>query len=263
MAEPVSTLAVIKTGVPIALEIYEILKKKGVYEKVVDYIMGNESIDVLILGSTGSGKSAFLKSLQGLPGFIPREQRTAKVEKTEGKIQEVAFRFLDTPGQELHKSMRMAAIKEAAVAKRLGVINVVSYGFHEAAGDADKALIDGHPSGSYLEDCRQKEVERLGEWTDLLGGVGGSADWMLTVVTKADLWWTINGHPTVLRHYETGDYAAALGEANQLKRAVRPYSSLNGLFYGVGPMTGFYTDEQRKEDHRSLITMLLLLAADV
>lgn len=262
MAEPVSALSLVKAGVPVALEIHDILRKKGAYDKVADYLLGRESIDVLLLGSTGCGKSAFLKSLQGQSGFVPREHRTARVEEVQGTIQEVTFRFIDTPGQNLHKGMRTAAIKDAAAAKRLGVINVVSFGYHEAAVDADRALLSGLPSASYLDECRQKEVHRLAEWTSLLGGLGGAADWLLTVVTKADLWWTPAIHATVLAHYTDGDYAAALGEATQLRRSALPYSSLNSRFYGVVPMTGFYTDEQRNEDHKSLITQLLLLAAD-
>jgi hypothetical protein len=259
MADPIS---VIQAAVPIATEVYAILEERGLIRKLADYLNGNKPIQVLVLGCTGAGKSSFLKSLQGDPGFIPREVRTSSVNTIDGTLNDVRFLFYDTPGQQEHRDMRKAAIRSSIAAEHLGVINVVCDGFHEAAGSASDALTNDRPSIGYLRECRSKEIEQLDEWTSLLGGIGGGADWLATVVTKADLWWTPSDYAQILAEYVSGEYARSLGDAGQLKRVVIPYSSCNSLFHGTVRMSGYYTDTMRREHHSMLVVNLLTLVAN-
>ena len=55
-----------ETIVPIALGVHKILKERGVYEKVIDYLARRKAHEIIVLGASGAGKSSFLRSIRGL-----------------------------------------------------------------------------------------------------------------------------------------------------------------------------------------------------
>lgn len=247
----------IEAVIPIAQGVHKILKERGVYEKVVDFLTRRKPRDVIILGASGAGKSSFLRSVKGLNPYIRPEDRTDKASDSEGKIHDAIFHFIDTPGEKQHIDKRRDAILEAYGSSSLGIVNIASYGYHENVTARSQALQGDKPSTEYLEQRRTIETDYLAEWTSLLAGRGGPANWLITVVTKADLWWGPDQDRIVLDHYRSGRYYDALGEATDITHSVRSFSSLNQLFYGRAPMSGFYSDDQRIEDRDSLIALLL------
>jgi hypothetical protein len=65
----------------------------------------------------------------------------------------------------------------------------------------------------FLQAHRKIGMLALSEWMPILGGPE-SAGWLITVVTKADLWW--NRRDEVLEFYKAGAYYNALGSAKSL-----------------------------------------------
>jgi energy-coupling factor transporter ATP-binding protein EcfA2 len=245
--------------IPYGREVYTILREVGAIERVKDWIGRRTAQEVLVLGASGAGKSSFLKLMTGENPNIARIERTTKSRPVTGKIENSFFRLMDTPGQpdEVYRNERKKTILEAARENRLGIINVVAHGYHEETVVASEAVNDRKARKSYLESRRQLEIDLLSEWTETLCGEGGAAAWMITVVTKADLWWVAGDDQPALAHYQTGSYFVDLGSARRIPHDVRPYSSQNQLFYNNVPMSGFYTDEQRLADHNRLIAKML------
>ena len=245
--------------IPYGKQVYKILRDVGVLERVKDWLARRTSQEVLVLGASGAGKSSFLNLLSGEHPKVARIERTTKSRPVTGKIENSYFRLMDTPGQpdEIYQQERRRAILEAAREKRLGIINVAAFGYHEETVKASEAIDDGKPREAYLTSRRKLEMDLLSEWNDILCGEGGAAAWMVTVVTKADLWWIADDDQPALAHYQAGPYFEALGSARRIPHDVRPYSSQNQLFYNKGQMSGFYTDEQRLADHNRLIAKLL------
>jgi len=245
--------------IPYAKQVYSILRDVGAIERVKDWLARRTSQQVLVLGASGAGKSSFLNLLSGENPSITRLERTTKSRTVTGKIENSYFRLMDTPGQPdaVYRHERRRAILESAKERRLGIINVVAYGYHEETIKLSEAVTNKSARETFLNDRRKLEMDLLAEWNDLLCGEGGAAAWLVTVVTKADLWWTASAEEPALSYYQTGPYFEALGAARRLPHDVRSYSSQNQLFYNKVPMSGFYTDEQRASDHSRLIAKLL------
>lgn len=244
--------------ITIGAGVHKLLKKTGAYDRLKNWLKRKNAYDILLVGASGTGKSAFLRSLQGLVPYIARDYRTNKVMSYQTKVGSSFFHFLDTPGERQHRGKREKAYKKAQKSYELGIINVVSYGYHEGLGKLTEAIHNGNPSKSFLEKRRSVEKRMPKEWTPLLLGEGGAANWMITVVTKADLWWGPHADQTVLEYYRSGDYFQALGpNAGSLPHSVHPFSSHDQLFYGVAPMSGYYDDEHRIQGQAAIINRLL------
>ena len=72
------------------------------------------------------------------------------------------------------------------------------------------------------------EEDLLAEWVPIFDRE--TSKWILTVVTKADLWWPERARAE--KHYVEGAYAEALGEFKPLQ-TVLPYCSRIEPFYGT------------------------------
>ena len=243
--------AVAAAGASKALE--KIGKSKG-FDRLLNVFRKKHRI--LVLGATGAGKSNFLHSLaESAPATIDAMNRTEFAQKHSLKISQNLFVFVDTPGQAKHKPRRIQAIREAMSANISGIVNVVAYGYHEARASKKDALTeDGQVRQEFLAARRNEEIAQWHEWTPLLGDreTGG---WLITLVTKADLWW--DRREEVLAHYEAGTYFAALGDAQSLSPSVVEYSSVFHRFYGDCPICGFFDDGDRDRVKANLIAQLL------
>ena len=236
-----------------AIELVKLAHKQGWLDKLKAAFRKKHR--VLVLGATGTGKTNFLESLSELvPQAIHNMNRTEFAEKHAIRIVKEPFIFVDTPGDLPLKDRRISAIRDAMKTDLAGVINVVSYGYHEYRIGKRGPIKDGSINEEFLEKHREEEIKALNEWTMLLGG-RETADWLITVVTKADLWW--DRHDEVMAHYRSGPYAEALGEAKSLRPNVLEYCSVFHKFYGEGAMSGVFDEEDRIRTRANLLRVLL------
>lgn len=240
-----------------AIDIISKAHKQGWLDRLASALRKKQH--VLVLGATGTGKTVFLESLaEVVPRAIDLMNRTEFVEKHHIKISKRPFVFADTPGQIKHARERKSAIKEAIRIKGgiAGVINLVAYGYHESRAIKSPPIeSSGLVSESFLEQQRKVEIDLLDEWTPLLGGRDSDAGWLITVVTKADLWW--KRRDEVMAFYESGPYYQALGEAQLLRPVVLEYCSIFQKFYGRGLMSGDFQDADRIRVKAQMIRTLL------
>src|ERR1700691_233054 len=250
MVTPDAALAEAKT----ALKIIEIARKQGWLDRLVTLLRRKHKI--LVLGSSGVGKTACVESLTWtVPRTIDQINRTQFAQKHSIRLARQPFIFIDTPGQKLHGPRRLEAIRDAMKGRISGIVNVVSYGYHEYRIGKDVAIrADGAAREEFLRRHRQMEIQALSEWSSLLGG-RDAANWLITLVTKADLWW---GHRhRVLQHYSEGAYFEALGPAKALTPTVLEYCSVFQKFFGQAAMSGEFGDADRTRVRGQLIATLL------
>lgn len=189
---------------------------------------------VIVLGSTGVGKTSLIKSLtEWMPEAIDYMNRTARAAKHRIKVKDDHFEFIDTPGQEEHTSIRTAAIDESMKRGISGIINVVSYGYHEYRRPTDDGVFtqSGGVSRAYLSKHRKLELQMLPEWTSRVL-THRLSPWVMTVMSKADYWWP-NRH-NVYNHYmsQDSDYTQAISIIPDAQHTVHEYCSTIHKFYG-------------------------------
>lgn len=234
-------------------QIVKVAKDQGWFEKLIDYFSKRHNI--LMLGCSGAGKTELIKSLESLnPEIIHYTSRTRDKAISGLKINKHPFRFIDIPGEEGDLPIRNQAIIDHADSLD-AVINVVSYGYHEYTYGKDEAITQDHQvSEKYLGMNIGREISTISEWSVSLGG-GGRKYRLITVVTKADLWWS--NQEKVLNHYQKGDYYSSLGAAQYLKPMVLPYCSVIKKFYDEAPTAGMF-DENERVIHRNNLLRILV-----
>ena len=244
------TIAVAKAGA----EIYQLAKKEGWVDRLISSLRKKHR--VLVLGPTGTGKSNLIESLtQLVPEVIDRMNRTEFAERHRIEAAGSLFEFTDTPGQARHKSARLNIIREEMAKGIDGILDVVSYGYHEGRGNKSKAVTeDSRPNPEYLQARRKVEIDALAEWTPLLGG-GVTASWNITVVTKADLWW--DERDAVIAHYESGNYSASLGDVKALRGAVIEYCSVFHRYFDEVPLPGSFDESDRVRTRQHFVKTLI------
>ncbi|WP_233846360.1 GTPase domain-containing protein [Paraburkholderia sp. HD33-4] len=238
----------------VAVDFLKLAKKEGWLDQALSAFKHKHNI--LVLGSTGVGKTNFLQSLTTLtPAAIDHMNRTEFAQKHKIKIAKEPFIFLDTPGELGKAPLRKKAIREAMAKKITGVINVVAYGYHEhRTPEKDVVNDQGIVDEAYLDAHRKLEVSALAEWVELLGD-REQIDWAITIVTKADLWW--HKKEEVFSHYQSGDYYQRLGSLSAMAPAVVEYSSVFHKFYGEGRLSGEFDDKNRERARGQLLNTLL------
>ena len=126
---------------------------------------------------------------------------------------DIPGQLLVGPGQEHRADRHWPSLYQAVTGGRsLGVLNVVSYGYHAFSPPSYRSLEKIYRDGMTVEafmaaygaDRRDHEVAMLRKVVDGLSAARGDF-WMITVVNKQDLWW--DRRDEVRRHYETGPYA--------------------------------------------------------
>jgi energy-coupling factor transporter ATP-binding protein EcfA2 len=219
-------------------EAIRIAKREKLLDRAIDLF--RQKNRVMLLGSTGAGKSQFLDSVADvLPPPRPASARTEFVNIRRFDLNGVLIDFIDTPGQLEHRPRRDEALKQALKLDLKGVINFVSYGYHEYGVPANEVIYNGRVRSSYLQEHRQREIDLLTEWAPLMG-----AEWILTVVTKADIWY--DDQQEALAHYAQGEYFKQLRNAYPTAHhVVRGYSSISARFYDSIPGAESFDDRIR------------------
>jgi hypothetical protein len=205
----------------------------------------------------GQDKSAGISRQPAHSAAIRREDRTVFTEAKNLILKSKPYRFIDTTGDVLRGDDRNQAMREALAARGgiAGILNVVCYGYHEYDVPRDKVFLSGSTvNPEYLFLHRGEEIRQLDEWTGLLGD-RLTSHWLITVVTKADLWW--ERREEVIEYYSRGAYFDALGDAKVLRPRVLPYSSVFHKFYGEAPMAGTFDQESHNLARERLISALI------
>jgi hypothetical protein len=233
-----------ETTIMIAKSLWEYAKKEGFIDAAKLWF--SEKSTILVLGASGVGKTLLVRSLvDDNPMPISKDDRTGSPNAETVIIESVPFVITDTPGQSLQESIRREEIRKAMKSGVTGIINVVCYGYHEHRTGEELAFADsGEVKQGYLDSHRAIEIEALKEWTELLGNPD-TTKWLMTVITKADLWW--HRRDDVQKHYQTGDYNGALGAAKALHHVVVENASVLHKFYGRGSLSGQFDDEDRRK----------------
>lgn len=215
---------------------------------------------ILVLGASGVGKTEFIQSLEHSPYELPPIMRTIRNERTEAILNDRSFVIVDTPGQLTNKPSRNEACMETLEKGVVGIINVVSYGYHQADEIPESDALPSPQAktlvarADFLLARRQRELEVLREWTPIVPV--GKAPWVLTVVNKADLWWP-DDDGEIKAYYEQGEYADALGpfKAGHL---VLPHTATIQRFYNRRT-GGYFGDMERAALRGKLLAALLSL----
>jgi 50S ribosome-binding GTPase len=238
-----------------AAAIVQIAQKQGWLDRLWDLFRIKHP--VIVLGSTGTGKSNFIESLRSLvPKAIDSLNRTSEAQIKRVRLAGSIFDFVDTPGQGAHKSRRMSAVQQILNEEQFGVINVVSYGYHEyRTGRAEALTDDGQVRPEWLRHHQEIEIVAAAEWAPLMTA---RPAYSITLVTKADLWWPQRDE--VLAHYESGRYFATIRDAVIHGHTAIPYSSVNHLFY-QSSTSGRFSDEDRADCQQVLLKELFLSVA--
>lgn len=242
MSEFAAAVAVVEGGAAL----YRLADDVGLLKRIVNLFKRKEKL--IVLGRSGTGKTNFLVSLAASAGLVEAVKATDRTVRTVEQsvvINDQPFIVFDTPGQEQHDYDRTSQIRARMTDpdSKCRVINVVSYGYHEYGTAIDPLTGSGIADMDYLTRHRELEISRLSEWVPFLADRDVSS-WVLTVVTKADLWW--DQRDDVLHYYENGAYDQAIRQQDpNIHHVVLPYCSVVHKFFGTAPVSGNFDDEER------------------
>ncbi len=230
-------------------------KEQGWLNPLLDAVRTKHRI--LITGETGAGKTQLRQSLGDLQAKVIHESERTRAPVTERiRIHDQIFDFVDLPGQREHRHLNETVYARALNDGLGGVLNVVSHGYHEYPQGRSRAVTgDTQPDPDFLAQHRLAEMQGLDLWRPIR--TMEPAPWVVTVVTKADLWWP--EWPAVQRHYAEGPYAERLHSDAHVHHIVIPYVSVFHRFYGSVPMSGLVGDDERSRFRADLFRTLLEL----
>lgn len=240
-----------------AKALYDQARREGWQEKFIANFRRRTGL--LLVGPSGTGKSNFLKALKtDFPEAIDLINRTVVVEKSRLKLGRYPFVVRDTPGDAAKTRERQRAYADHMRRNHRGVVNVVSYGYHEYPKAVPSAVVGGKVVPKFLKDHRAEELRSLGEWGSYLDPKGER--FILTVVTKADIWW--RNRARVLSHYESGPYAKTLTDLGwTTNHVVVPYSSVSHRFFNQVDVSGEFDDAVRAVLKSHVLGSMVSLAA--
>lgn len=223
---------------------------------------------VLVYGASGAGKSEFCRAFLEKPVTEVKPKRTHMYEEFDWVFEDGnKIRFLDLPGNKVYEDRRNKVLKKISK-KNYGIINVVSYGYHEAPGARDVKIFKVPNDASekipvidtqYHKLNLDMELEQAKEWIKCLGdSYRTNLRWVVTVLNKADVWW--NDIDMIRNYYsEDGAYSKAVYEKHgSVQIDAYPYCSIIEPF-GSKPMVLTFGERDKIKMHRILKEDLLKL----
>lgn len=242
------------------------LREKNNRERIIDFVKGEETITVILLGASGVGKTSLLKALKNELASTRIIERTLTIDTVKGKIKNINFEIIDTPGQAGFDLIRSEAIDIAKRSEYLGILHVVCYGYHQTtANSKNQAVLNDLPNPAYLDEKRNTELSEFRKWV----GVGGqssliaNAQWLITLINKADIWWSDTNNGQIINYYQEGKYKKTLSSiiAKSIPvNQVLPFCATNDGFYNCR-MSGYYTDTIKSCHFDALIQNILNLSS--
>lgn len=224
---------------------------------------------VIVYGASGVGKTEFCRSLLGKSIESSNAPRTV-IHQIENLILEDGhkIRLYDLPGHVSYKANRDKVMEEIANRKSYGIINVVSYGYHEVPEAQNLKVFKVGNEGEktneidtqFLKENLKREFDQAKEWhtgNSLSRNIG----WIITVVNKADVWSA--KHDIVLDYYQNdGEYTKNLfGNQAHLVKYVFPYCSIISPFCQKA-MPLEISERQKVDMHKHLLEHLIRLVKD-
>ncbi len=174
-----------------------------------------EQFEIIVFGVSHVGKTTL-----GL--FIEGNRTFEDIRKAERSIGFEGYSFMEnyngaliiTPGEKRHEEENIKKLKEIIAKKKpFGFINVVSYGYQFAKElEYEDIIPSGKTLENYLEERRQQEIDSIKKLTTLISKAE-NLTWMLTLVTKQDLWW--DKRDEVENYYKVGEYSKITKEIEE------------------------------------------------
>lgn len=211
---------------------------------------------ILILGTSGVGKTTFIYSLVH-QRYLLETHETIATEVWDSEIDKIGPLMIhDVPGaqQQAYRHQKKSLIaSQITDGTPLGLINVVSYGYKEFSFDPWRTD-PGLRLETFLAEERQNEIFELQEWLPLVEeAIINRQAWFLTLINKADLWW--EDRREVMKHYEEGSYYEALGQVKGYASFVE-YASIIKRFYGGGTIAGTFDDIVRSRLYNNVVNRI-------
>jgi energy-coupling factor transporter ATP-binding protein EcfA2 len=179
----------------------------------IKYYLRHGKLSVLVIGAGGVGKSTLTQFLSK-----PIDKVTPKKYDESLHIETVKFpggvmaELIAAPGQSRHHAGWDELFDDLKKENRpFGIINVASYGYHSTNLDLKGFRLANESTAQatlrYLGECRNKELEIV---SDLVSRLAKHKVpfWMLTLITKQDLWWA--ERKNVEKLYLEGGYDLAI-----------------------------------------------------
>jgi len=215
--------------------------KRNSFVSFCNYLLKSNK-RILLFGSSGSGKSQFIESLNN---SINTALRTHSTKTNKIPLANLPLKFIDTPGHDQYKFARREEIDKIIKSGVEGIINIVSYGYHET-GEVDGNTVfseDGKIKVKYLESNKTYEKRQLAEWLPRISP-NQNVKWIINLVTKADVWW--DDKENVQLYYEKGDYGKEFDQYRKFMKVINlPYCSLVKPFFGEVNSSKFGEQEKR------------------
>ncbi|MFT8518985.1 hypothetical protein [Acetobacter syzygii] len=180
------------------------------------YRITKGKVRIPIFGSGGVGKSTAAKIIAGSTPDNAYNSYTESIWTEQVPLNgDIPGELFVAPGQEVRIDRHWPDLfKTLSCGRAIGLINVVSYGYHsleinsfkESASWRDGMSIDDFRL-QYTADRRDLELKLLEE---VVSGLAATTShvWMVTIINKQDLWYDIQ--ESVLSHYKSGNYAEKL-----------------------------------------------------
>lgn len=175
------------------------------------YWLRRGQLRIAIFGPGGTGKTTLGQFLSGKLDFsATKYKQSVEVEEFSLKGDFVCT-LIVPPGQARRAITTWPSLyRSLAEGKSAGVINVVCAGYHsfaEGSYQETKYFTPGMSKAeflqTYLRACRERELEIIADLTPRLLDAKQRI-WMITLVTKQDLWW--NDRAGVEDLYENSQY---------------------------------------------------------
>lgn len=240
--------------------IFQLFKFPTIYKKAQYWFIYyfRSPINVILFGESGTGKSQLANCIIGSNN--PSNKRTRITTKQTFVLPNGRrINIIDTPGHKTYTLQRQELCHKFIVKNKIkGIINIVSYGYHETDVADEVRIFKNNTSEvkeEYLRENRNREIAQVDEWINYLNNK--NIRWIITIINKADIWY--QNHSAVKDFYEKGEYGVKLNQISRLcPRHTFIYCSIIAPFYNK-PMTIVFGEDKKMVINNDLMEFLIRL----